>query len=270
MAAIEQYVDSSVSVITLAGSREGNRLNPFLFNALTAAVRKAESDHDVRVVLLRSDGPVFCHGMDLGGLRESGWDLEQIESAVGLYTDLLSLIHTLSKPVVAVIRGEVKAGGVGLVSACDGVIGSEEASFEMAEVLFGIVPANVLPFLLGARLSLQKTRYLVLTAKKVGAREALQLGLLDELVPGVELERKVKEVLKRLLSFSPRALAETKLITRSLDGRDLAALVALTKQTLIGLLRDRSTQKAIEGFLEGQLPPWSQRFKPQQPLVPKE
>jgi methylglutaconyl-CoA hydratase len=270
MAVIDHYVDSSVSVITLANSREGNRLNPVLFSARAAALREAEADPGIRAVLLRSDGPVFCHGMDLGGLRQSGWDLARIEEAVGLYTDLLLLIHSLPKPVAAVVRGEVKAGGVGLVSACDCVIGAEEASFEMAEVLFGIVPANVLPFLLGARLTLQKARYLVLTAKKVEAEEAWRLGLLDELVPAVDLEKKVKEILKRLLSFAPRALAETKSLTGILDGRNLPGLTVLTRKTLIGLLSDRSVQEAIEGFLEGHLPPWSRRFKPEQPLIPKE
>ncbi len=270
MNAIDRYVDNSVCVITLANSREGNRLNPAIMSGLRDALREAEADTDVRAILIRSGGAVFCHGMDLIALRASGWDLPRVEDAVSLYTDLLYGIHTLRKPVAAVIQGDVKAGGVGLAAACDCVIGSTNASFEMAEVLFGIVPANVLPFLLGARLTLQKARYLILTAKKVMADEALRLGLLDELVPPEELEKKTKEILKRLLTFSPRALAETKALTSSLDGRDLPGLLDLTKKTLIRLLSDPETQQAIEGFLEGDLPPWSQRFKPQSPLVIKE
>jgi enoyl-CoA hydratase/carnithine racemase len=270
MAAIDRYVDSSVSVITLANSREGNRLNPELFDGLREAIREADGNPGVRAIVIRSDGPVFCHGMDLPALRTTGWDLERIKQAVGLYTDLLYLIHTLGKPVIAVVRGEVKAGGVGLAAACDLVIGTPEANFEMAEVLFGILPANVLPFLMGPRLPLQKARALVLTAKKVAGAEALRLGLLDELVTDDELEKKTKEILKRLLSFSPRALAETKRLTLALDGRDLPRILTLTRDALVTLLADRDTQKAIEGFLEGELPPWSLRFKPQRPLTSKE
>jgi enoyl-CoA hydratase/carnithine racemase len=203
-------------------------------------------------------------------LRESGWDLKRVREAVELYADLLFAVLTLSLPVVAVIQGEVKAGGVGLASACDAIIGTPAASFEMAEVLFGLVPANVLPFLLGPRLSLQKARYLVLTAKKVEAEEALRLGLLDELVADADLEKKAKDILKRLLSFSPRALARAKSLTLQLDGRDLWSRLKLTKNALIELLRDPASQQAIEGFLEGNLPPWSLRFKPQQPLIVKE
>jgi enoyl-CoA hydratase/carnithine racemase len=159
---------------------------------------------------------------------------------------------------------------VGLAAACDCVIGTNAATFEMAEVLFGIVPANVLPFLLGARLTLQKARYLILTAKKVAADEALRLGLLDELVPEEELEKTLKAVLKRLLTFSPTALAETKSLTAALEGKNLGEAVTLTRKTLVRLLSDPETQKAIEGFLEGELPAWRRKFKPQQPLIPKE
>jgi enoyl-CoA hydratase/carnithine racemase len=270
MAAIDQYVDSSVSIITLADSAGGNRLNPDSIGGLITALNEAAARTDVRAVLIRSDGPAFCHGMDLDALRQSGWNLKRVAEVVALYTDLLSLIYTLPKPVVAAIRGDVKAGGVGLAAACDCVIGTPETTFEMAEVLFGIVPANVLPFLLGSRLTIQKARYLILTAKKVAADEALRLGLLDEVAAPDELEKTLKATFKRLLTFSPKALAETKSLTRSLDGRDVQRHIELTKKTLVALLSDPETQQAIEGFLEGDLPAWRQRFKPDQPLIPKE
>ncbi|MBN2353058.1 MAG: enoyl-CoA hydratase/isomerase family protein [Spirochaetales bacterium] len=269
-AAVDSYVDSSVLVVTLARSGAGNRLNPELLSALHRAIVGADEQPEVRAVLLRSDGPVFCHGMDLEALRVSGWDLKRIRETVEIYTDLLFNIHTSSRPVVAVVRGEVKAGGVGLASACDVVIGTTGASFEMAEVLFGIVPANVLPFLLGPRLTLQKARALVLTAKKVEAAEALRLGLLDELVEDAELEKKVKDTLKRLLAASPRALQAAKTLTGQIADVKFWSLLKLTRDALIDLLCRPETQKAIEGFLEGELPSWYERFKPQRPLTGKE
>jgi enoyl-CoA hydratase/carnithine racemase len=270
LAAVDSYVDSSVLVITLADGRGGNRLNPALFHAFAQALAEARQRTDVRALLIRSNGPAFCHGMDLPALKASGWDLEAIDEAVGLYTELLLSIHTLPKPVVAVIEGDVKAGGVGLAAACDAVIGTPAATFEMAEVFFGIIPANVLPFLVGARISEAKARYLVLSAKKVQAEEALRLGLLDELFAPEELEKKVKDLLKRFLSFSPAALAEGKALCTRLGGRDLPALLELTRQTLGRLLRDPAVQKAIDAFLEGGLPSWSERFKPARPLLCKE
>jgi len=273
-AAVDSYVDSSVLVVTLARSDSGNRLNPELLSALGRTIVSADETPGVRAVLLRSDGPAFCHGMDLEALRASGWDLKRVTETVELYTDLLFKIHASHRPVVAVVRGEVKAGGVGLASACDVVIGTDGASFEMAEVLFGIVPANVLPFLLGPRLTLQKTRALVLTAKKVEAPEALRLGLLDELVADDGLEKKVKETFKRLLAASPRALGAAKTLSARLAGRtadvDFKKTLALTRDTLIDLLSAAETQKAIEGFLEGELPSWYERFKPRRPLTGKE
>jgi len=172
--------------------------------------------------------------------------------------------------VVAVIRGEVKAGGVGLAAAADYLIGTETASFELAEVFFGVLPANVLPFLQGLRLSPGRARAMILSARKLNAAEALDLGLLDEVHPDDHLEKKTKELFKRLLMFSPSALEATKKLTLRLSGINLPALLKLTKHTLVDLLMNKKTQEGIEAFLEGGLPPWAGRFRPEHPLIVRE
>jgi enoyl-CoA hydratase/carnithine racemase len=267
---IDSHVDSSVFIITLKKSQEGNRLNPNLLRELLAAAGEARERSDVRLLLIRSNGSIFCHGMDLTALRQSGWDPRQSEEAVGLYTELLSTLYTLPKPVIAAVQGEVKAGGVGLAAACDCVLGSEEANFELAEVFFGLIPANVLPFLAGLRISPQKARYLILTAKKIDAQEAARLGLLDEVCPKEALEKRLKDLFKRLLSFSPAALAETKSLTSKFASQELPLLLELTKTTILRLLKNKEVQQGIETFLEGGMPPWAERFKPQNPLLIKE
>jgi enoyl-CoA hydratase/carnithine racemase len=270
MHGIDSYVDSSVFIITLANSKEGNRLNPQLLTGLSSALKQACDREDVRAILIRSNGTAFSHGMDLGALLKSGWNIKLIEETVGLYGDILYSIYTLPKPVIAVVEGAVKAGGVGLVSAVDIVLGSQEANFELAEVFFGLIPANVLPFFAGLRVSYQKARSLILSARKIDAAEALRIGLLDEVCPKTDLEKTLKNLLKRLLSFSPRALAETKILTARLFDRDIPAGIALAKSTLISLLLDKEVQTGIETFLQGDMPPWSIRFKPENPLLIKE
>jgi enoyl-CoA hydratase/carnithine racemase len=270
MNGIDSSVDSSVYIITLANSKEGNRLNTHILAEFSSALQQARNRDDIRAVLIRSNGPNFSHGMDLGALLRSGWKKKLIEEAVGLYGDLLYSIYTLPKPVIAVVEGDVKAGGVGLVSAADIVLGSPEASFELAEVFFGLIPANVLPFFAGLRVSYQKARSLILSAKKIDAAEALRIGLLDEVCPKPELEKNLKNLFKRLLAFSPYALAETKIFTERLFTPDFPALIALAKSTLLTLISDREVQAGIETFLQGGMPPWGVRFKPEKPLLLKE
>lgn len=266
-AAVESYVDSSVCVVTLCRGAEGNRLNPEILGELSRAIGAAQGDASVRALLIRSNHKNFCHGMDLGALRQSGWQRDKIEETVALYTEILFTLYTLSKPVVAVVQGDVKAGGVGLAAAADYLVGTETATFEMAEVFFGIIPANVLPLLQGMRTTPARARSLVLSARKLTAHEALAAGLLDDVVAEEALEKTVKDLFKRLCSFSPTALAAAKRLTAELSGIDLKAQFELTKKTLISLLQEKKTQEAIDDFLEGGMPSWAARFKPQKPLI---
>jgi methylglutaconyl-CoA hydratase len=177
-------------------------------------------------------------------------------------------VHEAPKPVIAAVRGSVKAGGVGLVSACDVVVAAEESSFELGEAFFGIIPANVLPFLLGLRIPLQKVRYLVLTARSLSGREAAGIGLVDEVYPAAELERGLRELLKRIWRTSPAAAAEAKSFTRSLLGMDLETAKARAREKLAELLGREEVVAAIAAFVEGSVPPWFGKWRPSAPLIP--
>jgi enoyl-CoA hydratase/carnithine racemase len=165
-------------------------------------------------------------------------------------------------PVVCLVQGEVKAGGVGLACACDIVVATEAASFELGEVLFGLIPANVLPYLL-LRLPPQKARCLVLGSTRVAAAEALRLNLVDELLPSSALaERRLREIFGRLLRSSPRALSQAKDFTAALIGKTPGQAAALARRRLLRLLRDPQALQGVKAFRDGDLPPWFSRFKP--------
>ncbi|HUI69067.1 MAG TPA: enoyl-CoA hydratase/isomerase family protein, partial [Spirochaetia bacterium] len=200
MARVEQYVDSHVAVITLNDGEHGNLLSPESLGELSAAIKRSQMERDVRAVLLRSSGPSFCLGMNLSRIADStkADAYEEARRAVSLYGELLHGIFSSPLPFVCLLQGDVKAGGVGLVCACDIVVATEDVSFEMAEVLFGLIPANVLPYLLALRVPAQKVRYLVMSSKKLDAKEALRLNLVDELVSIEDAEKKVRDVMKRL------------------------------------------------------------------------
>lgn len=285
MSLVEQYVDSQVAVITLAGGRQGNLLNPESLEELAAAFERSLGNPEVRAVLLRSAGPAFCLGMDLfrlaekaGAARSESGEADkgalgkaraaqEAERAVSRYADLLAVIFSAPIPVVCLVDGEVKAGGVGLVCACDIVVATPNASFELGEVLFGLIPANVLPFLLALRVPPQKARYLVLSSQKIPAAEALRLNLVDELIPEGRQETRLREIFKRLLRSSPQALKQAKAFTGELIGKSPQEAGVLARLKLLEILRDPGVAQAVKAFRDGDLPAWFSRFQPQRPLA---
>ena len=154
MALVRTHIDSKLAVITMQDSKTGNRLNKASLEEFSQSFHSMIQNPDTRAILLRSNGPQFCYGMDLDYLQSIQKDIQEGEIAVELFTGLLSKIHKSPKPIIALINGDVKAGGIGLVAACDIVIASTQSTFELSEVFFGLIPANVLPFL-SLRVSLQ-------------------------------------------------------------------------------------------------------------------
>jgi enoyl-CoA hydratase/carnithine racemase len=204
--------------------------------------------------------------MDLVSLQNRE-DMDSVREALNNYVKACTSIFESDKPVIALVQGEVKAGGVGLACCCDVVLATPNSSFELGEVLFGLLPANVLPFILGNRVSLQKARYMVLTSKKIAAEEALRIGLIDEIFPAEKLERGVKNLIKRFLRSSPRALAEGKQFTLEIAHKIPKDVRDTAKEQLLSLIESQEAHKAIAAFNAGDLPAWFSSFKPEHPLV---
>ncbi len=266
MPMVFQTVESGVAVITLNDSENGNLLNLQSLKVLKNTFTESGREPGTRVILIRSNGSNFCLGMDLIKLETAKEGGKDAEKAITFYGELLAQIHACPKPVVCLLDGQVKAGGVGIVCACDIVLSSFNTTFEMGEVLFGLVPFNVLPYLLRLRVPLQKARYLILTGKKISAEEALRLNLVDELVPEAELEKSARSIIKRLFRSSPAALAETKAFTGKIMGADLSVAANAARESFLEHIRKPDVFAAVKAFNEGGLPDWFAGYKPQKPL----
>jgi enoyl-CoA hydratase/carnithine racemase len=271
---VKSFVDAHISVLTLNASHTGNRLNPELLKELLSALEDALKNPDVRVIVIRSSGEVFSHGMDFQRAADTAGgntiDPRDFENAIELYGKVLSTIHEGPKPVVCVVAGEVKAGGVGLVCCCDVVYATKEAVFELSEVIFGLIPANVLPYLINIRIPLQKARYLILTSKAINSEEAKELNIVDEVFSSDRMAVELKALMKRLLRSSPSALAEVKQFTRDLIGQKMESARSMGRKKLIELITNGDAIKAIQSFQEGSTPEWFEKYRPENPLYDKE
>ncbi len=266
LAVIENYIDSALGVIILSDSENGNKLNLESLKSINAILNSFIENQGVRVILIKSNGENFCLGMDFDELISSS-DTESLKYGIDLYVEVLYSIFSCAKPVVSLINGDVKAGGIGLIASSDIIIASEKSTFELSEALFGLIPANVLPFIFSLRITPQKAKYLIFTANKISAIEAKNINLIDEVFKENILEKNIKKVLKSLYRVSPFAVKQTKTFALELLGMDFKNAMEAAKQKLTFLIEEGPAKKAIESFRSGDMPEWFSKFKPEYNLV---
>jgi methylglutaconyl-CoA hydratase len=207
---LQVSVASGVATLTLDSPANRNALSRALRAQLRAALADALADDAVRVVVLDHTGRVFCSGMDLaeaagGGAQEQG---------VREFPDILQTLWTFPKPVLAVVRGPARAGGVGLLAACDVVVAGASATFGFSEVRLGLVPAVISAVVL-PRMLPHVAHRLMLTGEVFDAAVAATGGLVDLVVPDGEVDEAVTAQVHALAAGAPAALAETKRLLRA-------------------------------------------------------
>jgi methylglutaconyl-CoA hydratase len=171
---------------------------------------EAPADDAVRVVVLDHTGRVFCSGMDLKEATGGSSD----DQGVREFPELLQLLWSSPKPVLAVVRGPARAGGVGLLAACDVVVAGTSATFAFSEVRLGLVPAVISAVVL-PRMVPHIAHRLMLTGQVFDADTASAGGLVDVVVPDADVDGEVRAQLVHLTAGAPAALAETKRLLRA-------------------------------------------------------
>lgn len=203
-------VSAGVATLTLDSPENRNALSKALRGQLRTALADALADDAVRVIVLDHTGRVFCSGMDLA---EAAGGSSQ-DQGVNEFPELLQLIWSSPKPVVAVVRGPARAGGVGLAAACDVVVASSSASFAFSEVRLGLVPAVISAVVL-PRMTPHVAHRLMLTGEVFDAATAAAGGLVDLVAADDAIDAVLAGQLTALAAGAPVALAETKRLLRS-------------------------------------------------------
>ena len=171
---LKVHLEGAVCTIQLYRPEAQNMINDVLIEECHHALEACKEQ--VTVVVLEGLPEVFCFGADFHEMSNSQQHEHNPEPLYDLWNQLTSGPYI----TIAHVRGKVNAGGVGFVAACDLVIADETALFSLSELLFGLFPACVLPFLI-RRIGFQKAHYLTLTTKPILASQALTWGLIDEM-----------------------------------------------------------------------------------------
>lgn len=207
---------SGVMTITLDSPHNRNALSDQLVSELTEGLAAAERDEDVRCVVLTHTGNTFCAGADLSEARSNTAD-DPARARADQLMDLLRAIVALPKPVIGRIDGHVRAGGMGLVGACDIVLAGDASTYALTESRLGLA-ASVISLTVLPRIDPRAASRWFLTGSKFDVAEAARIGLVTEAVGGTdELDEAVARVTADFGACSPQGLRESKaLVTHEL------------------------------------------------------
>jgi methylglutaconyl-CoA hydratase len=254
---IDITMHERVATVTLDRPDVRNAFNEATIAELALAFDELGRDEDVRAIVLAANGPAFCAGGDLNWMKKMAAysDAENLDDATKL-ADMLRTIYLCPKPVVAKIQGDCYAGGMGLVAACDVAVAVEEANFCLSEVKLGLIPATISPYVIKAMGENAARRYF-LTAERFSAAEAHRIGFVHELVKAEALDASVAAIVKTLVTNSPNAVRQAKVLVRDVAGKPVdAALLADSAQRIATIRASQEGREGVASFLEKRKPAW--------------
>ena len=248
---------AAVRTITLNRPEVRNAFNDEVIAELKAAFEQAAQADHVRCVVLAAEGPAFCAGADLNWMRRmADYTREDNLADAGQLAAMLQAIYTCPKPTMARVQGDVYAGGMGLVAACDMAVAVDSAQFCLSEVKLGLIPATICPYVIRAMGARAAHRYF-LTAERFGAAEAHRIGLVHEVVSVDALDAQVAEWTQALVNASPHAVRACKRLVQDVAEREINdALVRQTVEAIADIRASDEGREGVQAFLQKRKPNW--------------
>ena len=243
-----------VAVLTLNDAKRRNALSSRLLGELKDRLRRIEEDDAVRVVVLRSEGPVFSSGHDLNEMIDR--DAESYAAVFALCTEVMEAIRLLPKPVIAQVQGLATAAGCQLAATCDLAVAGESAAFATPGVRIGLFCTTPGVALARAVPSTKKAMEMLLTGTPVPASEALEIGLVNRVVPDDEVEANVMALARQISSASAHTLAVGKSAFYRQIELDRPAAYTLAQEVMVDNLLDEDAHEGITAFLQKRPPQW--------------
>lgn len=245
-----------VTTVTLNRPSVRNAFNEELIGDLSAWAASVPSDGSVRVVVLRGAGASFCAGADLQWMSKmAGYSREENLADARLAAAMFLALDSIPVPLVGRIHGAALGGGAGLAAVCDVVVAADDVTFGFTEVVLGILPAMISPYVV-RKIGISAARELCLNGARFSAARAREIGLVHDVVSNDRLDLTVERHVAQFLKAAPSAVAATKRLLGQVAGRRPADVMEQTVEAIATQRVSPEGQEGMRAFLEKRPAAW--------------
>lgn len=254
---IVYLVEEQVARVALNRPKIHNAFNDTMLQELIGLFKKISKDRSIRVVVITGNGKSFCAGADINWMKKMiNYSYEENIKDSNKIADCMYALYTLPQPTIARVNGAAIGGGMGFVGTCDIVIAADIAKFSLSEVKIGLVPACISPYII-RKVGEGGCREFFITGERLTAEKALKVGLVNRVVPIEKLDEAVDEVVDRLVSSGPNAIAASKELLQKVPQMSLDEARKFTVEVIARLRISDEGQEGMNAFLEKRKPKWS-------------
>jgi 2-oxoglutaroyl-CoA hydrolase len=245
---VERDAERGVATVTLDVPGKFNRVSMNARDELRTAFEELDRDDGIRFVVLTGAGEAFTAGGDIPGfLQRSAWEVSRL-------ADNVAAPERCTKPVIAALRGYCFGVGLELALACDFRVAADDTELAFPEVTIGMIPGSGGTQRLARLIGLGRAKDIVMRGRRVGAEEALALGLVTEVVPAGELDAAVARLIEELSRHSPLALAMAKRVLNQVYEGPLSQGLELEGLAYGLLQQSHDFREGVEAFGEKRKP----------------
>jgi methylglutaconyl-CoA hydratase len=251
-------INNRIAKLTINRPDKHNAFDDVLLESFLEAFDHIEAQDALRVVIIEATGINFCAGADLNWMRAMAQYSEVENEADALkLARVLYRIATCSKPTIASVQGQALGGGVGIIAACDFAIGSTQATFCFSELKLGLIPAVISPYVIKS-MGQKAARHLFLTAKTFDAKQALDMGLLYQVVDETQRLSSTLELAHTISQYPPLALKACKKLLDEVANRPINETLIQETAKAIAIRRvSEEGQAGLNAFLNKEKPYWA-------------
>lgn len=248
-------VKGAVATITLNRPEAANALDLAMCRELQEAALAAREDAAVRAVVIGARGRLFCSGGDLSAFGEAGEGAPRLLRQMTLHLHAaVALLARMDAPVVAAVGGTAAGAGFSLAAACDLVVAAESAKFAMAYTRAGLSPDGSSTWFLPRLIGRRRTLELMLTNRPLDAAEALEWGIVSQVVPDGEADAAAAELAGRLAQGPTRAFGVVKKLVLESGGHGLETQMELESEGIAAASASEDGREGVAAFLGKRAP----------------
>lgn len=248
-------IEEGVAHLRLNRPESGNAINAPMARALLEAALHCAGDAGVRAVVLDGAGPNFCFGGDIQSFQAAGEHLDvEIAQIITPLNAALGVLARMPAPVIALVRGMAAGGGLGLALSADLTLAARTAAFRSAYTAIGFSGDAGTTSLLPRYVGLRRARELMLTNRRIGAEEALAIGMIDQVYDDGELEDHGWLLARQIAAGAPLAHGAVKSLLSDSHAASFEQQLAAEARSMISLARSSDAQGAVAAFVEKRKP----------------